>query len=181
MLLSLAFRHLLVRKGRALLLLFVYAIGAGVMLVLLSVGEAMLIQSRDVALVGGGEVTALPEGIDLEGLRTGSQTGLFFGIDRARFVTRQLLGGPRHQGVVAGVSPVIEQKLVYPTHGDRTVNLHGAMEPPAWNLTEASARLFELLEHVVVHCRRKTCWFEIHSECHRHPPLENEPTWFLAG
>src|SRR5688572_32409932 len=100
------------------------------MLVLLSVGEAMLIQSRDVALVGGGEVTALPEGIDLEGLRTGSQTGLFFGIDRARFVTRQLLGGPRHRGVVAEVSPVIEQKLMYLTHGDRTVNLRAGGEIP---------------------------------------------------
>jgi len=130
-LLTLALRHLFVRKARALLLLFGYSIGAGVMLVLLSVGEAMLIQSRDVALVGGGEVTALPEGIDLEGLRTGSQSGLFYGIDRARFVTRQLLGGPRHREVVAAVSPVIEQKLVYLTHAGRTLTVRAGGEIPS--------------------------------------------------
>jgi hypothetical protein len=131
MLLTLALRHLLVRKGRALFLLFGYAIGAGVMLVLLSVGEAMLIQSRDVALVGGGELTALPEGIDLEGLRTGAQGGMYFGIDRARFVTRQLLGGPRHAGVVASVSPVIEQKLLYLSSGERTVTVRAGGEIPS--------------------------------------------------
>lgn len=131
MLLTLATRHLFVRKGRALLLLFGYAIGAGVMMVLLSVGEAMLIQSRDVTLVGGGEVTALPEGIDLEGLRTGSLGGMFYGIDRARFVTRQLLGGPRHRNVVAAVSPVIEQKLVYLSHAGRTLTVRAGGEIPS--------------------------------------------------
>src|SRR5260221_8338024 len=58
---------------------------------------------------------------------------------------------------------------------DRTVNLQGAMEQATWNLTEASPRLLELPEHVVVRCRRKTCWSEIHTECHRHRPHENEP------
>ncbi len=111
--LVLAFRHLVVKRGRATLLLFGYAVGAAVMMVLLSVGEAMLIQSRDVRLVGGGEVTLLPEGIDLEGLRTGSMGGMFFGIDRARFLDRQLAGGPRLDDVVAVTSPLIEQKLVY--------------------------------------------------------------------
>ncbi|MBX3146680.1 MAG: hypothetical protein KF785_07885 [Gemmatimonadales bacterium] len=111
--LVLAFRHLVVKRGRAALLLFGYAVGAAVMMVLLSVGEAMLIQSRDVRLVGGGEVTLLPEGIDLEGLRTGSMGGMFFGIDRARFLDRQLAGGPRLDDVVAATSPLIEQKLVY--------------------------------------------------------------------
>lgn len=131
MLLTLAFRHLFVRKARALLLLFGYAIGVGVMLVLLAVGEAMLIQSRDVSLVGGGEVTALPEGIDLEGLRTGSLSGLFHGIDRARFVTRQLLGGPRHRDVVVAVSPVLEQELVYLSHRGRTVTVRAGGEIPS--------------------------------------------------
>ncbi|HUS62432.1 MAG TPA: ATP-binding cassette domain-containing protein, partial [Acidimicrobiales bacterium] len=56
MLLTLAFRHLWVRKLRSLFLLFGFAIGVGVMVVLLSVGEAMLDQSRDVSLVGGGEM-----------------------------------------------------------------------------------------------------------------------------
>ncbi len=113
MLLTLAFRHLLVKKGRSLFLLLGYGLGVGVMIVLLSVGAAMLEQSRDVALVGGGEVTVLPQGIDVEAMRTGGVSGMFFGIDRARFLTRQLLGGPRHAGLVQAVSPAIENKLVY--------------------------------------------------------------------
>ena len=62
MLTTLAFRHLLVRPLRSLFLLLGFALGVGVMIVLLSVGEAMLDQSRDVSLVGGGEVTVLPQG-----------------------------------------------------------------------------------------------------------------------
>lgn len=109
----LAFRHLLVRKRRSAFLLLGFGLGVGVMIVLLSVGEAMLDQSRDVALVGGGEVTVLPEGIDVEAMRTGGVSGMFFGIDRARFVTRQLLGGPREAGFVRSVAPAIEGKLLY--------------------------------------------------------------------
>ena len=67
---TLAFRHLLVKKARSLFLLLGFSIGVGVMIVLLSVGEAMLDQSRDVSLVGGGEVTVLPQGIDIEAMRT---------------------------------------------------------------------------------------------------------------
>lgn len=109
----LAFRHLLVRRVRSLVLLAGFGLGVGVMIVLLSVGEAMLAQSRDVALVGGGEVTVLPQGVDLDALRTGGMAGMFFGIDRARFVARGLVGGPRHADVVAAVSPAIEDQLLY--------------------------------------------------------------------
>jgi hypothetical protein len=83
------------------------------MVVLLSVGEAMLDQSRDVSLVGGGEVTVLPLGIDIEAMRTGGLSGMFFAIDRARFLTRQVLGGPRQASLVRTVAPVIEGKLLY--------------------------------------------------------------------
>jgi hypothetical protein len=113
MLFTLAFRHLWVRKLRALFLLFGFAIGVGVMVVLLSVGEAMVDQSRDVSLVGGGELTVLPQGIDVEAMRTGGLSGMFFAIDRARFLTRQVLGGPRHAGLVRAVAPTIEGKLLY--------------------------------------------------------------------
>ena len=113
MLLTLAFRHLWVRKIRSLFLLFGFALGVGVMVVLLSVGEAMLDQSRDVSLVGGGEVTILPQGIDIEAMRTGGTGGMFFTIDRARFLTRQTIGGRRHAGLVRTVSPAVEGKLVY--------------------------------------------------------------------
>jgi len=131
MLATLAFRHLLVRKLRSAFLLLGFSLGVGVMIVLLSVGEAMLDQSRDVSLVGGGEVTVLPQGIDIEAMRTGGAGGMFFGIDRARFLTRQVLGGPRHQGLVQAVSPVIEGKLVYLRHGNRTVAVRAGGEIPS--------------------------------------------------
>ncbi len=113
MLLTLAFRHLRVRKLRSLFLLLGFSLGVAVMIVLLSVGEAMLDQSRDVSLLGGGEVTVLPEGIDIEAMRTGGAGGMFFTIDRARFLTRLVLGGPRYRGVVRSVAPAIEGKLLY--------------------------------------------------------------------
>jgi hypothetical protein len=120
MLATLAFRHLWVRKIRSLFLLLGFALGVGVMVVLLSIGEAMLSQSRDVSLVGGGEVTVLPQGIDVEAMRTGGLSGMFFTMERARFLTRLVLGGPRHDGLVRTVSPAIEGKLLYlcPARGD---------------------------------------------------------------
>ncbi len=127
---TLALRHLLVRRARGIVLLLGYAVGASVMMVLLSVGQAMLIQSRDVALVGGGDVTVLPEGIDLEGLRTGSMGGLFFGIDRARFLERQLIGGPRLADVVGETSPVIEHKLIYLRRNGELIPLRAGGELP---------------------------------------------------
>ena len=113
MLLTLAFRHLMVRRVRALFLLLGFALGVGVMVVLLSVGEAMVDQSRDVSLVGGGQITVLPQGIDVEAMRTGGLGGMFFGIDRARYLTRQAIGGRRHARLVRTVAPAIEGKLLY--------------------------------------------------------------------
>ena len=131
MILTLAFRHLAVRRVRALVLLVGFSLGVGVMIVLLSVGEAMLEQSRDVALVGGGEITVLPQGIDVEAMRTGGLSGMFFGIDRARFVTRQLLGGARERGIVRTVAPAIESKLLYLSHAGRTVPVRVGGEIPS--------------------------------------------------
>jgi hypothetical protein len=128
---TLAFRHLLVRKLRSVFLLLGFSLGVGVMIVLLSVGEAMLDQSRDVSLVGGGEVTVLPQGIDVEAMRTGGVGGMFFGIDRARFLTRQILGGARQNSLVQTVSPVIEGKLLYLRRGNRTVAVRAGAEIPS--------------------------------------------------
>jgi hypothetical protein len=110
---TLAFRHLLVKKVRSLFLLLGFSIGVGVMITLLSVGEAMLDQSRDVSLVGGGELTVLPQGIDVEAMRTGGLGGMFFSIERAKFLTRQALGGARHRDLIGTVAPAIEGKLIY--------------------------------------------------------------------
>lgn len=127
----LALRHLRVRPGRAAVLLGGYGLGVAVMIVLLSVGEAMLEQSRDVALVGGGDLVALPQGTDLEGLRTGAITGLFHGIDRARFVTRQMVAGPRHAGLVEQASPLLEEKRVVLRTADTTVTVRAGGEIPS--------------------------------------------------
>lgn len=131
MLTILAFRHLLVKKRRSLLLLLGYGLGVGVMIVLLSVGEAMVEQSSDVSLVGGGELTVLPQGIDIEAMRTGGVSGMFFSIARARFLTRQLLGGAREQGMVRAVSPVIENKLVYLRRGEQLITVRAGGEIPS--------------------------------------------------
>jgi hypothetical protein len=109
----LALRSLTDRPWRSLFLLFGYSTGVGVMIVLLSIGEALIAQARDERLVGGGEVTVLPEGLDVEVMKTGGLGGLFFSIDHARFVYRQLLASPRLGGDVVVVAPQIEGKLLY--------------------------------------------------------------------
>jgi hypothetical protein len=109
----LALRSLTDRPWRSLFLLFGYSTGVGVMIVLLSIGEALIGQARDERLVGGGEVTVLPEGLDVEVMKTGGLGGLFFSIDHARFVYRQLLASPRLSRDVAAVAPQIEGKLLY--------------------------------------------------------------------
>ncbi len=44
----------------------------------------------------------LPDGIDIEVLKTGGLGGMYFSIDRARFIQRQLLAAPR-------LAPLIER------------------------------------------------------------------------
>ena len=131
MIATLAFRHLLVRKLRSLFLLLGFSLGVGVMIVLLSVGQAMLDQSRDVSLVGGGEVTVLPQGIDVEAMRSGGIGSMFFGVDRARFLVRQVFGGARHDNLVRTVSPTVESKLLYLQRGGRVVPVRAGGEIPS--------------------------------------------------
>jgi hypothetical protein len=109
----LALRTLAVRPWRTLSLLVGYAIGVGVMIVLLSIGDAMMAQGRDERLVGGGTVTVLPDGLDLEVLKTGGLGGMYFSIPNARFVHAQILTSPRLGDTVTAVAPQIEGKLLY--------------------------------------------------------------------
>jgi hypothetical protein len=109
----LSFRNLVLRPWRTLLLLLGFGLGVGVMIVLLSVGEALLAQAREEKLVGGGQLTVLPEGLDVEVMKTGGLGGMFFSIDHARFIYRQLLAAPRLAPHVAAVAPEMEGKLVY--------------------------------------------------------------------
>ena len=118
MLTLLSFRHLVQRPWRTLFLLAGYALGVGVMVVLLSIGTAMLSQARDERLVGGGEITVLPEGIDVEVMKTGGLGGMFLSIDHARFVYRQVLASRRLAGDVTAAAPQIVGKLLYVTGPD---------------------------------------------------------------
>lgn len=114
----LAWRSVSYRPWRSLLLCAGFGVGVGVMIVLLSVGEAMVRQASQERLVGGGDVTILPEGIDIEVLTTGGLGGLFFSVPNARFVHRQVLSAPRLSDAVATVAPQLEGKLLYLTTAD---------------------------------------------------------------
>ena len=109
----LAWRNIVYRPWRSALLFFGFGIGVGVMIVLLSIGEALLTQARDEKLVGGGSITVLPQGLDVEVMKTGGLGGLFFSIDHARFIYRQLLAAPRLASSIADVAPQIDGRLVY--------------------------------------------------------------------
>ncbi len=112
---QLALRNLGFRKLRTLFLLAGYGLGVAVMIVLLSVGDAMIAQASDEKLVGGGDVTVLPEGMDVEVMKTGGVGGMFFSIANARFIHQQLLAAPRRAAEVSAVAPQIESKLLYVT------------------------------------------------------------------
>jgi hypothetical protein len=109
----LARRNLTLRPWRSALLLGGFGLGVGVMIVLLAIGEAMLSQARDERLVGGGDVTVLPEGIDVEVMKTGGVGGMFFSISNARFLYLQLFSNRRTASGVSAVAPQIVDKLVY--------------------------------------------------------------------
>ncbi len=111
----LAWRSVSYRPWRSLLLCAGFGVGVGVMIVLLAVGEAMVSQASRERLVGGGEVTILPEGIDVEVLTTGGLGGLFFSVPNARFVHRQVLASPRLSDAIGAVAPQLEGKLLYLT------------------------------------------------------------------
>src|SRR5688500_1979802 len=131
MIVLLALRNLAYRPWRSVFLLVGYGVGVAVMIVLLSIGEALLTQARDERLVGGGEITVLPEGIDVEVMKTGGLGGLFFSIANASFIHRQLLASPRLADVVEAVSPPIGGKLLYLRAGGREFPARAVAEIPS--------------------------------------------------
>src|SRR5947208_6081581 len=114
----LALRNLVLKPWRSAFLLLGFSLGVSVMIVLLSIGEALLTQARDEKLVGGGDVTVLPEGIDVEVMKTGGLGGMYFSIDHARFIQLQLLASPRLSADVKAVAPQIDGTLLYLRSGD---------------------------------------------------------------
>ena len=131
MITRLAFAQLAHRPWRSALLFGGFGLGVGVMIVLLSIGEAMMAQARDERLVGGGAVTVLPEGLDVEMLKTGGVGGMWFSIANARFVHRQLLTSPRLAGDVTIAAPQITEKLAYLRVGERTIPVRAIGEIPS--------------------------------------------------
>ncbi len=130
MIVTITLRNVVARPWRMLLITGGYSLGVAVMLVLLSVGEAMLTQAQDDSLVGGGDLMILPPGIDLEAIRTGGLSGMFFRLDRARFMTRHLVDGGRYPEVAA-VAPLVEGRLLYLQQGDSLVPLRAVGEIPS--------------------------------------------------
>src|SRR5258705_2109152 len=113
MITQLALRNITYRPWRSTLLFFGFGVGVAVMIVLLSIGEAMLSQARNEKLVGGGTITVLPEGLDVEVMKTGGVGGLFFSIDHGSFLYHQVLASPRYGAEIAAVAPRIEGRPLY--------------------------------------------------------------------
>src|SRR5436309_3042230 len=129
---QLALRNLTYRPWRSVLMFFGFGVGVAVMIVLLSIGEAMLTQARNEKLVGGGTITVLPEGLDIEVMKTGGIGGLFFSIDHASFLYRQVLASPRYHGEIEAVAPQIEGRLLYARTADgREYPVHAVGEIPS--------------------------------------------------
>ncbi|MFN2636772.1 MAG: hypothetical protein ABR585_07090 [Gemmatimonadaceae bacterium] len=129
---QLAFRNIAYRPWRSVLLFFGFGIGVAVMIVLLSIGEAMLSQARNEKLVGGGTITVLPEGVDVEVMKTGGIGGLFFSIDHAKFLYRQLFASPRFAPEISAVAPQIEGRLLYlRAPSGREFAVHASGEVPS--------------------------------------------------
>jgi len=115
-----------------MLLFFGFGVGVAVMIVLLSIGEAMLFQARNEKLVGGGSITVLPEGLDVEVMKTGGIGGLFFSIDHASFLYRQLFASPRYTKQISAVAPQIEGRLLYVrTRDGKEYPVHASGEIPS--------------------------------------------------
>jgi hypothetical protein len=105
----------------------------------------MLTQARNERLVGGGSITVLPEGLDVEVMKTGGIGGLFFSIDHASFLYRQLLASPRFRQEIAAVAPQIEGRILYaraPDGSEWVVNALGEI-PSANDAVGAAPELVE--------------------------------------
>ncbi|MEJ2481643.1 MAG: hypothetical protein P8049_00570 [Gemmatimonadota bacterium] len=109
----LVWQSLAQRPGRSLLLLLGYGLGVGVTVALLSIGDALVEQSRDRDLLGGGDLVIVPAGIDLETLKTGGVSSLYFTVDQARYLYREILAGPREKERIEAAAPWIDDALLY--------------------------------------------------------------------
>jgi hypothetical protein len=133
-------RALLDRPWRSTLLLLGYGTGVAIMIVLLSVGDALLEEARDRNLVAGGDVVVLPEGVDPAVIKVNGVTGLFLTISNARFIVKDVLTGPRFQSAVAAAAPQLSDRLVYARVRGRTVAATGSAGIPSLDRAAHAAR-----------------------------------------
>jgi hypothetical protein len=185
MIAQLALRNITYRPWRSVLLFFGFGVGVAVMIVLLSIGEALLSQARNEKLVGGGTITVLPEGVDVEVMKTGGIGGLFFSIDHASFLYRQVLASPRYTGQIGAVAPQIEGRLLYArTRDGRELAVHATGEIPS--ATRAVGAAAEVVAGKWENDEGDRRWiaptaFELRNEIdHFHLPsdsVENRDTW----
>ncbi|MDX1396871.1 MAG: hypothetical protein R3195_21025 [Gemmatimonadota bacterium] len=130
------------RPGRSLLLLMGYALGVGVTIALLSIGGALVTQAQDRRLLGGGDLAVLPAGIDLETLKTGGVSSMYFTIDQAPFLYREVLASPRFEAEIAAVAPWIDDELVYVERdGELVAASAGGLVPSAANALGAAPEI----------------------------------------
>jgi len=131
------------RPKRTLLFLIGYALASAVMVTLLAVGEAVLQQARDKDLLGGGDLILVPQGIDLESMKVGGISALYYSIPEARFLVRQVLNSNRFRDSMITVSPYIVPKLVYlrrfNSNADPLVTYAEGSLPDQENLLKAPA------------------------------------------
>ncbi|MDT8436592.1 MAG: serine hydrolase [Gemmatimonadota bacterium] len=119
------------RPGRSALLLAGYALGVGVTVALLSIGDALVEQSRDRDLLGGGDLLVLPAGIDLETLKTGGVGSLYFSIERAGWMYGEVLSAPRFAARVAAGAPWLDDELLHLRWKDTSVAVSAGGEIPS--------------------------------------------------
>lgn len=182
---QLALRNITYRPWRSILLFFGFGVGVAVMIVLLSIGEAMLSQARNEKLVGGGTITVLPEGLDVEVMKTGGIGGLFFSIDHASFLYRQVMASPRYGREIAAVAPQIEGRLLYVRTADgQEFPVHASGDIPS--ATRAVGAAPEIVEGKWDNDDGDRRWtrptpFELRNEIdHFHVPSDsvaNRNTW----
>lgn len=101
------------RPVRTALLLAGYGLGVGVTVALLSIATALLEQARDRDLVGGGDLTVLPAGLDLETFKTGGASSMYFTIEQAPFLYREAIRSGRYRSEVRSAAPWIDDALLY--------------------------------------------------------------------
>ena len=111
---------------------------------LLSIGGALVAQARDQQLVGGGDLVVLPAGIDLETLKTGGVSSMFFTIDQAPFLYREVLTSARFDADIMTAAPWIEDELIYLEYdGDLVPISAGGMIPSAAKALRVAPELVE--------------------------------------